>query len=144
MGCSIMSAPPRDAAGRVQPHDHDQIHAEDIMLRGISSYWIKPTESGGHRISSGAFQASSKALGGGLSLGAKKVLDCNGKSVDEWGSGRFDAVVCLEAGELRAANLKVGWDPTEDDNSHCNAWGKLTRRLKRSLAREAKWRYLDS
>lgn len=144
MGCSITRAPPRDAEGRVQPHDHAQIYPEDIMVRGISERMILPADGGGQRISSAAFQASNEAQGGGMSLGAKKVLDCSNKSVDEWGAGRFDAIVCLVAGELRSANLKVGWDPIEEDDSHCNAWGTFTRGLRRQFAREARWRFLDS
>ena len=73
MGCSITRAPPRDAAGRVEPHDHEQIHDADILLRGIPDQWIRPTVGGGRRISNAAFQESSKGRGGGMSLGSKKV-----------------------------------------------------------------------
>ena len=114
------------------------------MLRGIPGHMILSADGGGHRISSVAFQASSKAQGGGMSLGAKKVLDCSDRSVEKWGIGRFDAVASLEAGELRKAELKVGWDPIEDDNSHCNAWGRITKGLRRQLASEASWRFLNS
>lgn len=49
-----MRTPPRDADGCVEPHDHEQIQDEDIMLRGIPAQWIKPAPDGGRRISSGA------------------------------------------------------------------------------------------
>ncbi len=144
MGCSITRAPPRDAEGRVQPHDHSQINSEDIMVRGIPEQWLILTDNGEHRISSAAFQPSSEAHGGGLSLGAKKVLECRGTSVDEWAAGRFVAVVCLEVAVLRNANLQVGWDPLDNDPAHCNAWGKFTRGFRKQLARELKKRMLDS
>lgn len=70
-----MRPPPRDADGCVKPHDHDQTQDEDIMLRGISEYWIKFTSDGKRRISSGAFHPSRDKYGG-LSLEAKKVLEC--------------------------------------------------------------------
>ena len=128
----------------MQPHDHEQIHDEDVMLRGIPIQWIKSTDGGERRISSGALQPSSEARGGGLSLGAKKVLECVGRSVDDWASGRFAAVVCLEAREFRSNGLQVGWNPLDGDQAHCDAWGTLTKGIKRRLAQEARRRFLDS
>ena len=110
MECPITRPPPRDAEGVVVPHDHDQIHDADVMLRGIPSQWVLPTEQGGHRITSGAFQPSSDKYMG-LSLGVKKMMEFCGKSIDEWAAGRFRAVVCFPAQELRDQEMKVGWDP---------------------------------
>ena len=142
MGCSITRAPPRDVAGCVTPHDHEQIYPADIMLRGIPVHWIKETESGERRISSGAFQASSDKYKG-MSLGAKKVLECYEKSVEEWARDRFGAVVCLPVGKLKNAGMQVGWDPTADDPSHCNAWGNLGKSLQKCFAKSASRRFLD-
>ena len=126
------------------PHDHEEILPDDVMLRGIPERHILPVEGGGVRISSGAFQTSSDGRGGGFSLSAKKVLDCLGKSVDEWAAGRFGAVVCFPAEVLREAKMRIGWDPTPDDPSHCNAWGALGKSLRKRLARHAKRRFLAS
>ncbi len=144
MGCSITRAPPRDATGRVEPHDHDQIRDADIMLRGIPKNWIVRTEDGGRRISTGAFQESSQRSGGGMSLGSRKVLQCCEKSVDEWAEGRFLAVVCFPASELRDEGIRVGWDPTDDDPAHCNAWGKFRKPLRKRLAKQANRRFFES
>ena len=51
-----MNAPPRDAEGCVEPHNHTQIQDEDIMLRGIPEQQIVSTSDGGRRISTGAFR----------------------------------------------------------------------------------------
>ena len=116
-----MNAPPRDAEGCVEPHNHTQIQDEDIMLRGIPEQQIVSTSDGGRRISSGAFSRSSDKYGG-LSLGAKKVLECHGRTTEDWAAGRFSAVVCFPAETLRSAGVQVGWDPLEDDPAHCSAW----------------------
>ena len=47
MGCSVSRAPPRDAEGCVTPHDHEQIQAEDIMLRGSPSNGSNQRTMGG-------------------------------------------------------------------------------------------------
>ena len=141
MGCAAMDPPPRDPEGIVIPHDHPQLYADDIMLRGIPTQWIIPTNDGGRRISSGAFRQSSDKYQG-MSLGAKKILDCANASVEEWAAGRFDAVVCLPASELREVGIEVGWDPVPDDPAHCNAWGRLTTGHAKRLARDANRRFL--
>ena len=144
----MMRTPPRDADGCVEPHDHEQIQDEDIMLRGIPAQWIKPAPDGGRRISSGAFQPSSDKYGG-LSLGAKKVLECLEMTTEEWSAGRFSAVVCFPAGMLRSAGIQIGWDPLDEDSAHCNAWAESggpfpkTRSLRKSLTTETKRRFLD-
>lgn len=143
MSCSITHAPPKDAEGCVEPHDHDQIYAADIMLRGIPERWIIRTDDGGHRISTGAFQASSDKYKG-MSLAAKKVLECEEKDINEWAAGKFVAVVCFPVVKLRDVEILVGWDPNKDDPAHCNAWGKLRKSLQKEFAKKAKRRFLNS
>lgn len=111
------------------------------MLRGIPAQWIIPTGDGKQRISSGAFRPSSDKYRG-MSLGAKKMLDCANTSIEEWSGGRFDAVVCFPASELREVGVKVGWDPAPDDSAHCNAWGRLTSGHAKRLAKDANRRFL--
>lgn len=106
------------------------------MLRGIPAQWIVATGDGGRRISSGAFQPSGDKYRG-MSLGAKKVLDCANTSVEEWAGGRFGAVACFPASELRVVSVKVGWDPGPDDPAHCNAWGTIPKAQKKRLAKDA-------
>ena len=113
------------------------------MLRGIATEWIVSTPDGGRRISSGAFQSSTDTHAG-MSLGAKKILDCTDTTVEEWAGGRFAAVVCLPASKLRAVDVQVGWDPMPDDPAHCNAWGAISRGYKKRLAKDANWRFLRS
>ena len=141
MGCAAMDPPPRDPEGVVIPHDHPQIYAEDTMLRGIPTQWIVPTDDGRPRISSGAFQRSGDKYRG-MSHGAKKILDCADSSVEEWAGGRFGAVVCFPASELRAVDIKVGWDPEPDDRAHCNAWGTISKGHMKRLAKDANRRFL--
>lgn len=143
--------PPRDADGCVEPHDHEQIQDEDIMLRGIPEWQILPTPDGGRRISSGAFSGTNceRDKYGGLSLGAKRVLECLEKTTEEWAAGRYLAVVCIPAGMLREAGVQIGWDPQENDPAHCNAWDASGRpfprrkALQKNLAKMTTRRFLD-
>ncbi len=116
-----MCDPPRDADDCVIPHDHPQIQDEDILIRGIPYEQTLSDGENGRRISTGAFDASSEKYGG-LSVAAKKVLECLGKTSDEWAAGRFSAVVCFPAKVLRKRGIQIGWEPLEDDRAHCNAW----------------------
>ena len=141
MGCADMDPPQRDSEGVVVPHDHPQIYADDTMLRGIPAQHIITTCDGGRRISSGAFSPSSDKYEG-MSLGARKILDCAAVSIERWAESRFDAVVCFPASELRNRGAKVGWDPDSDDRAHCNAWGKLTKGDKKRLATDSNRRFL--
>lgn len=146
MECPLTRPPPKDSEGCVLPHDHEQIHDADIMLRGIPSQWVIPTEKGGHRITSGAFQPSSESRDKykGLSLGIKKMLDFCGTSIDEWAADRFRGVVSFPARKLRDEKIKVGWDPKDDDPAHCGAWGKLQKSIRKRLAREAERQFFEA
>lgn len=145
MECPLTRSPPKDSEGCVVPHDHEQIHDADIMLRGIPCRWVIPTEKGRHRISSGAFQNSSESDDKyeSLSLGSKKMLDFHNSSIDEWSNGRFCAVATFPASELRDSAIKVGWDPKDDDPAHCGAWGNLKKPLRKRLAKEVEWQYIN-
>ena len=148
MSCAKMDDPPRDTDGCVKPHDHKQIQDEDILLRGIPELQIVSTKDGKRRISTGAFHRSSDKYGG-LSLGAKKVLECLDKSTEEWSAGRFSAVVCFPAEMLRNAGVQIGWDPLDNDPAHCNAWKDSgepfprKRSLQKNLATNTTCRFLD-
>ena len=109
------------------------------MLRGIPDFWVLPTEDGGHRITSAAFNRSSEARDKhrGMSLGAKKILECTGMTADQWAGGRFRAIVCFPVSDLRVVGAKVGWDPMPEDPAHCGAWGSLPKSLRKRLARDA-------
>ena len=145
MGCATMRDPPRDADGRVEPHDHDEIHDDDIVLRGVPRHQILPTEDGGRRISSGAFSRSSAQRDPyrSLSVSAKKILDCHETAIDEWADGKYGAVVYVPTARFRENGLCVGWDPTPDDPSHCGVWGTLPRSVQKELATDARQCFLD-
>ena len=147
-----MRPPPLDKDGCVEPHDHEQIRDEDIMLRGIPAQFVMPTPDGGRRISPGAFSPSSPSRDKyrGLSLGAKKVLECLEKTTEEWSNGLYVAVVCVPAKMLRDEGVQIGWDPQESEPSHCNAWGvsglpsSRKKALQKRLAEKTAHRFLGS
>jgi len=113
MGCSIKCYPQCDEDGIVLPHDHDEILDKDVLIRGIPRIHISEKDG---RVSSSAFKTSNDKYGG-LSISAKKILECIGKSVDDWAESRFVAVACFPVKILRDEKIQVGWDPRRDDPS---------------------------
>lgn len=137
----MLSQPPRDAAGRVTPHDHAEILPGDGVIRRISPQFVVPDKDGQPRISSLAFQPSSPAQGGGLSVDLQREIEESGRDVVQFvmnppwvGSVRFTAQ------QLRNEGFMVGYDPLPPDNPfHGEVWGQFTTGKKKQLLRTAQW-----
>jgi hypothetical protein len=124
----------------VVPHDHDGIAATDGVIRRISDQQlVDDPKSGGRRISSMAFKAST-GLHGGMSVDLQQSIQAAGLNArnyvttPKWmGSLRF------EAGGLRAEGLMVGFDPLPDNHHHGEVWGKFSKPQQRRLIAMAVW-----
>ena len=143
MNCPMTVDPPSGDDGRVVPHDHEQLHAGDILIRGITAAHIQ--SNGKPRLRSSAFNLSSpdRDPHEGMSLAAKKILECGGKNPDEWARERFVAIACLPARTLRDLQMRVGWEPLKSERAHCGAWGSLSKRERKRLAEAVRWRFLE-
>ena len=95
----------------------------------------------------GRIQRIERHVRGALARGGRERWNAFGRTVDDWAAGRFSAVVCFPARMLRSADVQVGWDPVDNDPSHCNAWAKSgepfprRRSLRKRLANETGRRF---
>jgi hypothetical protein len=134
-----LSLPPRDAQGRVIPHDHAGISDKDGIIRRISIHHVTPDPAtGARRISSMAFVPSS-GTNGGMSIDLQALIEESGQDArlyvqsPPWvGAVRFDAEM------LRAEKLQVGFDPLPENLFHGQVWGAFPKSLRRRLATLAK------
>jgi hypothetical protein len=120
-----METPPRDADGRVQPHDDADIPNEAYLVRYVHSTQLVADRSGLRRLSTGAFSRSSKSYDFYQSMSAD-LLDLilkDGLSPMARMRPGHEAVVRLKIGDLRSVGLKVGHDPKPDNPYHVGVWG---------------------
>lgn len=137
----MLTQPPRDASGKVTPHDHPGILPGDGVIRRISPQFVVFGKDGKPRISTMAFQPSTPALGGGLSVDLQREIEASGKDAQQFvttppwiGSVRFVAQ------QLRDEGFIVGFDPLPPENPyHGEVWGQFSSGKKKQLMRIAKW-----
>lgn len=137
----MLSPPPRNAAGQVEPHDHPGILAHDGVIRRISEQHIILDKNGHKRVSTMAFNPSSEIHGGGLSVDLQREIEESGRDAMKFvthppwiGSVRFTAQ------QLRKQGFMVGFDPLPPDNPfHGEVWGQFTKGKQKQLLCFAQW-----
>ena len=139
-----LQPPPRDAAGKVEPHDHPEILADDVIIRRISRQQVVRGGDGRDVISSIAYQESSED-GEGMSVDIEKLIVEDGIDPKAFVmSPSWIGAVHFFAGFLRDEELKVGFDPIPpgdpDENPyHGQVWGKFPKTKKQRLKLAAQW-----
>jgi hypothetical protein len=137
-----LSPPPRDAHGKVIPHDHRGIGQHDVLIRRITEQWIVTEADGRRRLSSLAFNPSS-GPNGGMSVDLQVQIEEAGLNCREFltvTNPHCIGAICFEAGVLREINLQVGFDPMPSNPYHGEVWGNFTRAMKnRILPSLATW-----
>ena len=137
----MLSLPPRNALGHVQPHDHQEIKPTDGVIRRISNHFLIFDANGVQRVSSMAFSPASEARGGGLSVDLQNEIESAGWVAAEFvttpvwiGSVRFTAQ------KIREEGFQVGFNPLPPDNPfHGEVWGTFTTGKKKRLQKVAEW-----
>ena len=135
-----LTSPPRDEYG-VSPHDHNEILADDLVIRRVSAAWtvVDPKAPGGKRLSSMAFEKSSGPIGG-MSVDLKRQIEEAGKDARLWvTSPRWTGSVLLRVGDLRLEGFLVGFDPLDDNPYHGEVWGQFSKGKKKKLLSICKW-----
>ena len=135
-----MAIPPRDAAGRVEPHDDPDISDDAYVVRYVHVSQLRPDEAGHRRLSSGAFSPSSKHHDPYCSMSAD-LLDSmlkDGVAPSAWKRPERHAVVKLRVRDLRRLGLQVGSDPQTDNPYHVGVWG-MKRQHRKQLHRLCEW-----
>jgi hypothetical protein len=135
-----MTQPPRDENG-VLPHDHPGIIDDDLVIRRINKEWVidDPKVPGGKRVTSVALEPSS-GQNGGLSVDLKRLIEEAGHDAKQWVSTpKFTGSIILRAGDLRAENFKVGYDPIDENPHHGEVWGHFSKGRKRKVISMSRW-----
>lgn len=135
----MLSPPPRDAHGDVRPHDHEGISDGDGVIRRISPQLIVDDPKTGRRLSSLAMTPSS-GENGGMSVNLQNEIEqANIDARAYVSSPPWLGAVRFEAGQLRAIELIVGYDPLPGDPHHGEVWGNFSKGKKRQLLNIANW-----
>jgi hypothetical protein len=135
-----LTSPPRDDQGIV-PHDHQEIYADDLVIRRVSEAWTvdDPKAPGGKRLSTMAFEKSS-GPNGGMSVDLKRQIEEAGIDPKQWvTTPRWTGSVILRVGELRAEGFRVGFDPLDDNPYHGEVWGQFSKGRKKKLMSLCSW-----
>jgi hypothetical protein len=122
-----MAAPPKDADGYVEPHDDPrEIPDDSYVVRRISREWLKPAAGNRRELSKGAFAPSSKSHDRyqGMSVDILDRLNDDGVNPASRLKSNQEAAVIIRVGDLRQLGLKIGPDPTQNnDKYHASVWG---------------------
>lgn len=135
-----LQPPPRDEQGDVVPHDNDGIAVSDGVIRRISDQQlVDDPKTGGRRISSIAYKASS-GQNGGMSVDLQKLIEAAGYDPLAYvTSPRWMGSVRFEAGALRDEGFMIGSDPLPHNPYHGEVWGRFSKPQQRRLAEIAAW-----
>lgn len=131
-----LQSPPRDAEGKVTPHDHAGILATDGIIRRVSPEYhvVEDPKTGGRRISSILFRPSSD---GGMSVDLEREINEAGFAAREYVTNpKYTGSVRFEAGPLRENRFVVGFAPLPENPYHGEVWfrkSKANEKILRSL-----------
>ncbi|MCZ8158653.1 MAG: hypothetical protein O9256_02015 [Rhizobiaceae bacterium] len=142
----MLTPPPRDQNGAVEPHDHPEISNDDGVIRRIPQHWVVPGKDGSPRLSSMAFKASS-GENAGMSVDLEALIVEAGLDPRTYvNNPKWVGSVRFTAGSLRAEGFMVGYDPLDEeppDQSanpyHGEVWGSFSKGKQRRLAEIAAW-----
>jgi hypothetical protein len=125
--------PPRDPDG-VIPHDDPAIPDDSYLVRHINptAHVSRDEETGGLRVSSGAFSKTREPRGG-VSVDLGHLLAKEGKALDAMVPTGFGAVK-LRVAQVRELALQVGSDALPANPYHGQIWG-ASRKTSRDLNR---------
>jgi hypothetical protein len=129
-----MADAPRDATGRVLPHDDPTIGDDEFVIRYIPEQWFVPAGEGKRRLSKAAFAASSRNRDPYEGMSVDLLTPLLRDGYGEVGrSEHFAGAAKIRVGALRSLGLWVGPDDKgEGDIYHANVWG-VTDRLRRKI-----------
>ena len=142
----MLTPPPRDENGAVEPHDHPGILDADGVIRRVQQQWVVKDKDGNRRLSSMALKASS-GENGGMSVDLEALIVRAGLDPKLYVTNpRWTGSIRFTAGDLRAHGFKVGFDPLEEkppsqpaNPYHGEVWGAFSKEKQRKLLALATW-----
>lgn len=137
-----MATPPRDKNGLVKPHDDQNTIPDGAeVVRYIHRQWLTPNPDGTRRLSTGAFSGSSKDRDPYQGMSGDMLDRLNDRGLDPATRmpPEHEGAVLIQAGGLRSLGLKVGPDPTlENDPFHASVWG-VKKSHRKTIKAMSKW-----
>jgi hypothetical protein len=142
-----MKLPPLDEAGRVVPHDHEEIGDDWIVIRRVYADWLKHSADDTIGVSTASFTESSEPPRG-MSIDILNLIEDAGLDAKAYvtSSSNYPYAVSFRVGDLRAMGLKVGFDPLKErapfpaNPFHGEVWGiGPSRGPRNELRKIAKW-----
>jgi hypothetical protein len=130
-----MKPPPLDEAGRVVPHDHEDIGDDWTVIRRIHAGWLKEATDGAISLSTASFAESSEPPRG-MSIDILNLIEDSNIDARAYVTGmpNHPYAVSFRVGQLRALGLRVGFDPLVE------VWGiGNSRGPKNELRKIAEW-----
>jgi hypothetical protein len=134
-----MKSPPRDAENKqIIPHDHEEIHDEDFVIRRVSEKQIVPDKNTGRRrISTLLYKDQDN---NGLSIDLKKLIESKDLDPKKYvTTPRWIGSVLLPVQGVRHLGCKVGFNPLDDNPYHGEIWGASTKKIAKKLSALAHW-----
>lgn len=140
--------PPKDQNGLTIPHDCQEILLEHRVIRRISQEWIVTDNNGGRRVSTAAFEPSSKEHDPycGLSVDIERFIIDDGLDAQTYvSSPQFTGAIAIAVSNFRTRNFLVGYDPSNSNPYHGSVWGdegrnsRFTRGTKKDFLKESEW-----
>lgn len=124
--------PPRDASGKVIPHNHAEILDQHHVIRHTTPHDVcRNVDTGSHRLSSGAYSESTE---GGMSVDIEEWMVADGLDPLAYVTDPGHGAVRVSVGELRARGFQVGWDPVDANPHHGEVWGISNSKRRRKIA----------
>ncbi|MFZ1107592.1 MAG: hypothetical protein WAN43_04500 [Rhodomicrobium sp.] len=138
--------PEKDEQGNTLPHDHEALRTNDIVIRRISDKQISDYPNGVRRISSLAFKTYQGPCEG-MSVDLERFIREAGEDPRIYvTTPKWYGSLQLSVGQIRDANLLVGYDPVPKNPYHGQIWnrdGKPTKgqqkQQERALRRISSW-----
>jgi hypothetical protein len=113
--------PPRDQQGKIVPHDHAEIFDTHHVIRHTTPHDLCSGDiPGTRRLSSGTY---SESKDGGMSVDIVEWMVADQLDELHFLSDPTHGAVRIRVGDLRALDLKVGWDPDGGHKYHGAVWG---------------------
>lgn len=141
-----MQLPTYDVNGVVEPHDHEEIDSDWLLVRRIcpANHVVFDENRNCDRISTKAYKPSSGDKSG-MSIDLKCLIERANLSVADYVTTPvFTGSVEFEVSTVRSKSMIVGFDPLPENPYHGEVWGSqkpnhFTRSQVRAIQSSARW-----
>ena len=133
--------------GNTLPHDHDEIAADDVLIRRVNEgeHVVYDDNLGSRRLSSKLFRCSTRGSKS-WSVDHERLIQSDGLDPREFVTvDRYIGSVSVSGERLRSCNTIVGYEPVPGNPYHCGVWpanrqkSRFTRGQRNDIWRAVSW-----